>query len=337
MTPEKQVSVLVAGGAGFLGSHLCERLARTGADIVCIDSLLTGCLDNIRTLQAMPNFEFVEADIIEPLAADVTRRRFDFIYNLACAASPPLYQADPEHTLLTSVLGTQRLLKFAADTGARLLLASTSEIYGDPATHPQTETYWGNVNCTGPRACYDEGKRAAETLCFDYDRAGRCEVRVARIFNTYGPRLSASDGRVVSNIISQAVAGEDITIFGDGSQTRSFCYVDDQVEGLIRLMNYEGTQPGPVNIGNPQERTIRELASLVLSITGSASEIVFHPLPVDDPRRRRPDISKAKQLLGWAPRVSLRQGLRATVDWFRPGAPTNTGPRAEWPVAEAVS
>jgi UDP-glucuronate decarboxylase len=308
--------VLVAGGAGFLGSHLCERLIEDGATVVCLDSFLTGARENLRRLQRMDRFELVEADIVEPLPSRLTKQRFDRIYNLACAASPPLYQADPEHTMLTSVLGTHQLLKLAQSCGARFLLSSTSEVYGDPDVHPQVESYRGNVSCTGPRACYDEGKRAAETLCFDYDRCDRGEVRVARIFNTYGPRLSASDGRVVSNLVSQALAGDDITVFGDGSQTRSFCYVADTVDGLIRLMEHDGPQPGAVNIGNPVERTILELVDLVLALTGSSSEIVLEPLPVDDPRRRRPDITKAEQLLGWTPRTTLEQGLRATIAWF---------------------
>lgn len=308
--------VLVAGGAGFLGSHLCERLIEHGASVVCLDNFLTGARENLRRLQRMEGFELIEADIVEPLPSRLTKRSFDRIYNLACAASPPLYQADPEHTMLTNVLGTHQLLKLAESCGARFLLSSTSEVYGDPEVHPQVESYRGNVSCTGPRACYDEGKRAAETLCFDYDRCRRGEVRVARIFNTYGPRLSASDGRVVSNLVSQALAGDDITVFGDGSQTRSFCYVTDTVDGLVRLMEYEGPQPGAVNIGNPIERTILELVDLVLAITGSSSEVVIEPLPVDDPRRRRPDINKAEQLLGWTPRTSLEHGLRATVAWF---------------------
>lgn len=307
---------LVAGGAGFLGSHLCERLVATGAQVICLDNFLTGDPANLRSLQGDRNFELIKADIINPLPASVTRRRLDGVFNLACAASPPAYQADPEHTLMTSVVGTQRLLRLAEETGARLLLSSTSEVYGDPDAHPQTESYWGNVNCTGPRACYDEGKRAAETLCFDYDRGGRVAVRVARIFNTYGPRLSASDGRVVSNVVTQALNGEDITVFGDGSQTRSFCYVADLVDGLVKLMAHDGPQPGPVNIGNPTERTILELVELVLSLTGSASQVVFHPLPQDDPKRRRPDISKAARLLGWSPRTQLEHGLSATIAWF---------------------
>ena len=312
----RQQEVLVAGGAGFLGSHLCERLMDEGAKVMALDNLQTGDRANLRGLLRRPGFEFVQADIIDPLPAKVLKRKFDRVYNLACAASPPLYQADPEHTMLTSVLGTHRLLRLAEQTGARFLLSSTSEVYGDPDFHPQPETYRGNVSCTGPRACYDEGKRAAEALCFDYDRLNRAEVRVARIFNTYGPRLSASDGRVISNLVSQALAGEDITVFGDGSQTRSFCYVADLVDGLMRLMEYDGAQPGPINLGNPAERTILELVDLVLAVTGSISEVVFRPLPVDDPRRRRPDISKAAELLGWKPQTSLIQGLRATIAWF---------------------
>ena len=312
----KDKTILVAGGAGFLGSHLCERLIAEGARVVCLDNFLTGSRTNLTKLQRSPRFELVEADIVEPLPARIAKRKFDEIYNLACAASPPLYQADPEHTLMTSVLGTHHLLKLAHATGARFLLTSTSEVYGDPDVHPQVETYRGNVSCTGPRACYDEGKRAAETLCFDYDRLGRGVVRVARIFNTYGPRLSAEDGRVVSNVVSQALAGEDITIFGDGSQTRSFCYVADTVDGLIKLMAYDGPQPGPINIGNPIERTICELVDVVLTLTGSSSEVVRRPLPVDDPRRRKPDIGKARELLKWSPETSLEQGLRATIAWF---------------------
>jgi UDP-glucuronate decarboxylase len=321
MSKTPRQNVLVSGGAGFLGSHLCEALIESGAQVVCLDNLLTGKKDNLRRLGKSSRFEFVEADIVDPLPAGLLKRRFDRIYHLACAASPPAYQADPEHTLLTNVVGTHRLLRLAADSGARLLLSSTSEVYGDPLDHPQVETHWGNVNCTGPRACYDEGKRAAETLCFDYDRSGRAEIRVARIFNTYGPRLSATDGRVVSNVVSQALGGNAITVFGDGSQTRSFCYVADLVDGLMRLMDYDGPQPGPVNIGNPVERTVLELVDLVLDLTGSQSPVVFRPLPVDDPRRRRPDIGKARRLLGWKPRTSLTQGLQATIEWFASQAP----------------
>ena len=308
--------ILIAGGAGFLGSHLCDRLLADGAQVVCVDNLLTGSLENLESAMRRPGFEFVKADIVEPLPARVAGGRFHRIYNLACAASPPLYQADPEHTLMTSVMGTRHLLQLATETGARILLASTSEIYGDPLVHPQPESYWGNVNSTGPRACYDEGKRAAETLAFDFDRAGRGEVRVARIFNTYGPRLSAADGRVVSNLVSQALAGEAITVFGDGSQTRSFCYVDDLIGGLIALMEHDGPQPGPINLGNPTELTILQLVDLVLKLTGSSSKVVRRPLPTDDPKRRRPDISKAAAVLGWRPTTPVELGLRATIRWF---------------------
>lgn len=313
---KKAQKVLVAGGAGFLGSHLCDRLLKSGAEVVCVDNLLTGHISNLDWAMGQPGFEFVKADIIDPLPTRLQRRRFDRVYNLACAASPPLYQADPEHTLMTSVVGSRNLLQLAERCGARFLLASTSEIYGDPEVHPQAETYWGHVNATGPRACYDEGKRCAETLSFDYARAGRGEVRVARIFNTYGPRLSAADGRVVSNVISQALSEADITIFGDGAQTRSFCYVDDTIAGLIALMEFDGPQPGAVNIGNPAEMSVRELVDKVLVLTGSESQVVFRPLPVDDPKRRRPDIGKAERLLDWRPSTSLSQGLRATIAWF---------------------
>ena len=308
--------VLVAGGAGFLGSHLCDRLLAEDAQVVCVDNLLTGQKANLEGAMRRPGFELIKADVIDPLPARIAEAPFDRIYNLACAASPPLYQADPEHTLLTSVLGMRNLLHLAERTGARLLQASTSEIYGDPHVHPQPETYWGNVNSTGPRACYDEGKRAAETLAFDFDRAGRVQVRVARIFNTYGPRLSAADGRVVSNLVSQALAGEDITVFGDGRQTRSFCYVDDLLSGLIALMEHEGAQPGPINLGNPTELTILELVELVLALTGSSSRVVHKALPTDDPKRRRPDISKAAAVLGWKPTTSVELGLRSTIRWF---------------------
>ena len=311
--------ILVAGGAGFLGSHLCDRLLADGAQVVCVDNLLTGDLGNLRQAMTRPGFQFIEADVIDPIPGRVARQKFDRIYNLACAASPPLYQADPEHTLLTSVLGTRNLLALAERHGARFLLTSTSEIYGDPHVHPQPETYLGNVNCTGPRACYDEGKRCAETLTFDYDRAGRGQVRVARIFNTYGPRLSSADGRVVSNLISQALNEEEITVYGDGNQTRSFCYVDDLVTGLIALMEHDGSQPGPVNLGNPTELTVSELVTVILSLTGSSSPIVHQPLPIDDPKRRRPDISKADAVLGWRPNVALEDGLRATIAWFDEG------------------
>lgn len=310
---------MVVGGAGFLGSHLCDRLVAEGKKVICVDNFQTGRHDNLRHLQRDPCFDMIEADIAEPLPASLSfgRLHVSAIYNMACAASPRHYQADPEHTMLTCVLGTRSLLRLAEANGARFLQASTSEIYGDPETHPQSEDYWGHVNPTGPRACYDEGKRAAETLAFDFARAGRAAVRVARIFNTYGPRMCPDDGRVVSNVICQALAGEDITIYGDGNQTRSFCYVDDMVDGLARLMACEAEPPGAVNLGNPVELTVLDLTERVLALTGSRSRIVYHPLPVDDPRRRRPDISRAKALLGWAPRVSLQAGLEATVAWFR--------------------
>ncbi|WP_297509939.1 UDP-glucuronic acid decarboxylase family protein [uncultured Caulobacter sp.] len=315
--PEKtSLSILVAGGAGFVGSHLCERLIADGHRVVCLDNLQTGSRDNLRRLEAHERFRLRIGDIVRPLPTRVSRTRFDRIYNLACAASPPLYQRDPEHTLLTSVLGTDRLLRLAERDGARLLQASTSEVYGDPIAHPQVESDWGNVNCTGPRACYDEGKRAAEALCFDFERLGRAEVRVARIFNTYGPRLSAHDGRVVSNLVSQAIAGEDITVFGDGAQTRSFCFVADLVEGLMRLMEHPVSPRGPVNLGNPEELTIRQLVEVVLELTGSSSKVVHQRLPVDDPRRRRPDITRAIEILGWRPTTSLGDGLRTTIAWF---------------------
>ncbi|MBA1154752.1 UDP-glucuronic acid decarboxylase family protein [Microvirga mediterraneensis] len=310
--------VLVAGGAGFLGSHLCDALLSEGAHVIALDNFQTGRKQNLRHLEREPRFDIVDGDIIKPLPARLRSKRLkiDEIFNLACAASPPHYQADPEHTMLTSVVGTHNLLTFAESVRARFFLASTSEIYGDPEVHPQTESYWGNVNPTGPRACYDEGKRAAETLTFDFDRAGRAEVRVARIFNTYGPRMRADDGRVVSNVICQALAGEDITVYGDGSQTRSFCYVSDLVEGFLRLMAYEGSFPGAVNLGNPVELTVGDLAEKVLAMTGSSSRVVKRPLPIDDPRRRRPDITLAKKLLGWSPRTSLDAGLKSTIAWF---------------------
>jgi len=314
----KSKLVLVAGGAGFLGSHLCDALLSEGAHVVALDNFQTGRKQNLRHLEREPRFDLIDSDIIKPLPARLRSKKIkiDEVFNLACAASPPHYQADPEHTMLTSVVGTHNLLTFAEATGARFFLASTSEIYGDPEVHPQKESYWGNVNPTGPRACYDEGKRAAETLTFDFNRAGRVDVRVARIFNTYGPRMRADDGRVVSNVICQALAGDDITIYGDGSQTRSFCYVSDLVDGFMRLMAYKGPFPGAVNLGNPNELTVGDLARKVLAMTGSTSRIVSRPLPVDDPRRRRPDITLAKKLLGWSPKTSLDVGLRETIAWF---------------------
>jgi UDP-glucuronate decarboxylase len=309
---------LVAGGAGFIGSHLCDRLIADGATVVCLDNFISGRRKNVEHLERHPGFTLVEHDVIDPLPlwlrggrAPVTR-----IFNLACAASPPHYQDDPEHTLLSSVMGTRNLLRLAEETGARLLLASTSEVYGEPEVHPQTEDYRGSVSCTGPRACYDEGKRAAETLLFDFIRAGRCEARVARIFNTYGPRMRADDGRVVSNVVCQALEGDPITMYGDGSQTRSFCFVDDTVEGLVRLMASDRAADRPVNIGNPEELSVRDLIARVIAMTGSASPIIRMPLPTDDPSRRKPDINRAIELLQWLPRVDLDHGLAATIAWF---------------------
>ncbi len=318
MKYEGEQIALVAGGAGFIGSHLCDRLIADGATVVCLDNFISGRRRNVEHLEGHPRFRLVEHDVIEPLPLRLRgdRGRFTHIYNLACAASPPHYQDDPEHTLLSSVMGTRNLLRLAEESGARLLLASTSEVYGEPEVHPQTEDYRGSVNCTGPRACYDEGKRAAETLVFDFIRAGRCEARVARIFNTYGPRMRADDGRVVSNVVCQALEGDDITMYGDGSQTRSFCFVDDTVEGLMRLMASERAATLPVNIGNPEELTVRELIARVVAMTGTRSRIVQLPLPIDDPRRRKPDISRAIELLQWAPRVDLAHGLEPTIAWF---------------------
>ena len=305
--------VIVAGAAGFIGSHLCDALIARGAAVVGIDNFYTGLPRNIAHLKEHPQFTMLRADVIDTLPISL---RADLIFNFACAASPPHYQADPVHTMLTSVMGTRNLLALASDCGARFVLASTSEVYGDPLVHPQVEDYHGNVNPTGPRACYDEGKRAAETLCFDYLRAGRVDTRVARIFNTYGPRMRADDGRVVSNIVTQALTNSDITIYGDGCQTRSFCYIDDLVEGIIQLAHHKDKVPHPVNLGNPEEMTVRELADLILSLTGSRSRLVEKSLPVDDPKRRRPDIGLAKRLLGWQPRVPLELGLAETITWF---------------------
>jgi UDP-glucuronate decarboxylase len=307
---------LVAGGAGFIGSHLCDRLIGECARVICVDSFITGSAGNLAQLAAEPRFEVIEHDVIEALPERLRRSGVTHIYNLASVASPPHYQADPEHTLLTNVVGTRNLLRLAEDSGARLLLASTSEVYGDPEEHPQHEGYRGSVNCTGPRACYDEGKRAAETLAFDFHRAGRADVRVARLFNTYGPRMRPDDGRVVSNVVCQALAGEDITVYGDGSQTRSFCFVDDLVEGLLRLMACGRAAGIPVNLGNPNEMTVKELVDRVVALTGSASRVVRRSLPQDDPRRRKPDIGRAMELLDWQPRIDLEHGLEATIAWF---------------------
>jgi UDP-glucuronate decarboxylase len=309
---------IVAGGAGFLGSHLCDALLSEGFEVVCLDNFRTGRTANLRHLEREPRFDVLEADIIDPLPRPLRRQhpRIDWVFNLACAASPPHYQSDPEHTLLTSVLGTRNLLGLCEETGAGFLLASTSEIYGDPQVHPQVESYWGYVNPTGPRACYDEGKRAAETLAFDFGRAKRGQIRVARIFNTYGPRMRADDGRVVSNVVTQALAGDDITIYGSGRQTRSFCYVDDLIDGLMRLAAYQGDYAGAINLGNPAEITVRQLASHVLRLTRSQSRLISRPLPVDDPHRRRPDISLASRLLGWKPKLPLEAGLMRTIEHF---------------------
>lgn len=302
---------LVTGGAGFLGSHLCDRLIAEGHEVICVDNLYTGNRDNVRHLLGGKFFEFIRHDVGFPLYLEVDR-----VYNLACAASPIHYQSDPVATTKTSVLGAINMLGLAKRRKARILQASTSEVYGDPQVHPQPESYWGHVNTTGIRACYDEGKRCAETLFFDYYRQHRVDIRVIRIFNTYGPRMHFNDGRVVSNLIVQALRGEDLTLYGDGSQTRSFCYVDDLIDGMVRMMNQEG-EIGPVNLGNPGEFTVRELAELVLRLTASRSKLSFKPLPQDDPARRRPDISKAKSTLGWEPKVALEDGLKETIAYFR--------------------
>jgi UDP-glucuronate decarboxylase len=304
--------ILVTGGAGFLGSHLIDRLLQQGHELLCVDNLFTGGKRNLEHLHSNPRFEFLRHDITFQLYVEV-----DEIYNLACPASPIHYQHDPVQTTKTSVHGAINMLGLAKRLRCPILQASTSEVYGDPAIHPQTEDYWGNVNPIGPRSCYDEGKRCAETLFFDYRRQHGLEIKVARIFNTYGPRMHPGDGRVVSNFIVQALKGEPITIYGDGYQTRSFCYVDDLIDGLIRLMQTPPDFTGPVNLGNPAEFTMRELAELVLAETGSASPIVTQPLPQDDPRQRRPDISVAKKHLGWQPKISLREGLKPTTDYFR--------------------
>ena len=307
----KRARVLVTGGAGFLGSHLCDRLIKDGYDVMCLDNLFTGSKDNIRHLLGNPYFEFIRHDIIQPFYIEC-----DQIYNLACPASPLWYQKDPIYTFQTSVYGAMNCLGLAKRTGARVLQASTSEVYGDPVINPQPESYWGNVNTIGIRSCYDEGKRAAETLFFDYYRKHNIDIKIMRIFNTYGPRMDIGDGRVVSNFIVQALRGEDITIYGDGNQTRSFCYVDDLVEGLVRLMNNDTGFTGPVNIGNPDEYTMKELADLVIELTGSKSKIIYKPLPSDDPRQRKPMIDLAKKELGWEPSINVREGLVRTIAYF---------------------
>lgn len=304
--------ILVTGGAGFIGSHLCERLVREGNAVICLDNFYSGSKANVWHLIGHPGFELVRHDVTEPYRAEI-----DEIYNLACPASPVFYQYDPIQTTKTSVIGTFNMLGLAKRTKAKILQASTSEVYGDPAKHPQEESYWGNVNPIGIRSCYDEGKRCAESLCFDYHRIHSVDVKVIRIFNTYGPRMAVNDGRVVSNFVVQALRGEDITIYGDGSQTRSFQYVSDLVEGMIRMMASPAGFTGPVNLGNPGEFTMIELAEKVLSKVGGRSKIVYQPLPADDPKMRRPDISLAKKELGWEPKVSLDEGLDEVITYFR--------------------
>jgi len=308
MTP----TTLVTGGAGFIGSHLCERLVDRGEEVLCLDNFYTGTKDNIRHLLAKPNFELVRHDIWLPIYVEVQR-----IFNLACPASPVHYQTDPVSTTKTAVLGAINMLGLAKRRRARILQASTSEVYGDPAVHPQTEDYWGNVNPIGPRSCYDEGKRCAETLFFDYHRQHKLEIKVARIFNTYGPRMHPNDGRVVSNFIVQALQNQPITVYGNGRQSRSFCYVDNMIDGFIRLMESPAGFTGPVNLGNPNEFTIRQLAEKVIAMTGSKSEIIEKPLPSDDPTQRQPDITLARSKLGWEPEIQLEQGLVQTIAYFQ--------------------
>lgn len=303
--------ILVTGGAGFIGSHLCDALLAKGHDVLCVDNVFSGSKRNIAHLQNNAAFEFLRHDVTYPLFVEVDR-----IFNLACPASPVHYQFDPIQTVKTNVHGATNMLGLAKRTGSRILQASTSEVYGDPHTHPQPEEYWGNVNPIGPRSCYDEGKRCAETLFFDYHRQHKVDIRVVRIFNTYGPRMRPDDGRVVSNFIVQALSGTPITIFGKGTQTRSFCYVDDLVDALLRFMSLDGDVPGPVNLGNPVEFSMLELAELVLELTGSKSELRFEDLPVDDPKQRQPDIGRAGELLGWKPATQLKSGLSRTIDYF---------------------
>jgi UDP-glucuronate decarboxylase len=304
------VRILVTGGAGFIGSHLCERLLTDGHEVMCLDNFFTGSRKNIDHLIDNHGFELIRHDVTQPILLET-----DQIYNLACPASPIHYQYNPVKTIKTCVMGTINMLGLAKRVRARILQASTSEVYGDPLTHPQSEEYWGNVNPIGIRSCYDEGKRVAETLMMDYHRQNSVDIRIVRIFNTYGPKMAKNDGRVVSNFIVQALNGEDITVYGDGSQTRSFCFVDDLVEGMIAMMACEG-RTGPVNIGNPTETSILEFATKIIDLTGSSSKIVFKPLPADDPRQRQPDISLAKDLLGWEPKVELTSGLKQTIDYF---------------------
>ncbi len=304
--------ILVTGGAGFLGSHLCDRLVDAGHDVLCLDNFFTGTKENIRHLMGKPNFELIRHDLAHPAFMEV-----DQIYNLACPASPIHYQYNPVKTIKTNVMGAIHMLGLAKRVKARILQASTSEVYGDPSVHPQQEDYWGNVNPIGRRSCYDEGKRCAETLFFDYHRQNGVNIRVVRIFNTYGPRMHPNDGRVVSNFIVQALAGREITVYGDGSQTRSFCYVDDMIEGMIRMMEGPDTFVGPVNLGNPGEFTILQLAEMIIRLTGSESRIDFNPLPQDDPLQRRPDITLARKKLNWEPTMALETGLEKTISYFK--------------------
>ncbi|MEC8065333.1 MAG: UDP-glucuronic acid decarboxylase family protein [Planctomycetota bacterium] len=307
-----QGRILVTGGSGFLGASLCERLVQAGHEVICLDNLLTSSIDNIEHLLGSGNFKFIEHDVTEPIRLEV-----DEIYNLACPASPIHYQANPIKTMKTSVLGMIHVLGMAKRCGARVLQASTSEIYGDPDVHPQPESYRGLVNTLGPRACYDEGKRAAEALCSDYRRSHDVEVRIARIFNTYGPGMATNDGRVVSNFILQTLRGEPVTVYGDGSQTRSFCYRDDLIEGLVRLMALDGKEPRPVNLGNPEECSMLDLVQAVARACGREATVTYQPIPNDDPKQRCPDITRARELLNWSPAVSLQEGLQRTVSWFQ--------------------
>lgn len=304
--------ILVTGGAGFIGSHLCKRLLEDGNYVICLDNMFTGSVDNISSLAGNDNFELINWDVTDEFQAEV-----DQIFNLACPASPPHYQYDPVKTLKTSVLGIINMLELAKRNNATLLQASTSEIYGDPKIHPQVETYWGNVNPIGIRSCYDEGKRCAETLMSDYHRQYGVDTRIIRIFNTYGPNMSSDDGRVVSNFIMQALKNEDITVYGDGLQTRSFCYVSDLVDGMVKMMNNSQSFAGPVNLGNPSERTVLDLAELIIELTGSKSKIINKPLPQDDPIKRKPDISLANRILNWAPKIDIKDGLKATIEYFK--------------------
>ncbi len=308
----KKTTVLVTGGGGFIGSHLCERLLKEGCDVICLDNLFTGSKNNIRHLLSNPSFEFIRHDITTPISLEVNA-----IYNLACPASPVHYQHDPVQTTRTNVIGAINMLELARRLKIPILQSSTSEVYGNPIVHPQDESYWGNVNPIGIRSCYDEGKRCAETLFFDYHRQYGIEIKVVRIFNTYGPRMLPDDGRVVSNFIVQALKGEDLTIYGDGSQTRSFCFISDLVEALVRMMKTEHGFTGPVNLGNPREFTMLQLAEKIIGVTGSKSKIVFHPLPQDDPAKRKPDISLAKSVLGWEPEIQIEEGIPLTVEFFR--------------------